>query len=169
MKIIEALKQIKNLQKKSDDLRGKIRQFSAYLSYETPTYTEQNKQVKEWLQAHSDILKEILRLNIAIQKTNIGTNVTIELNGKNVTKSIAEWIHRRRNLANFEKQAWLGLTDKGLREGKIKKSDGETVDVKIVRCYNPVERDNMVASLDSEPTTIDSKLEIMNAITDIIE
>ena len=100
MKIIEALKKIKDLQRKAEDLASKIGQYSAYLNYETPMYPDQKKQVSEWLQSHDDILKEILRLRLAIQKTNLETDVTIELGGKTVIHSIAGWIHRRRDLAS---------------------------------------------------------------------
>ena len=169
MKLIEALKQIKGLQRKADDLREKVATNSAYLSYETPVYGNQPKQVAEWVQAYSDILKEILRLRVAIQRTNLATEVTIELAGKSVTKSIAEWIHRRRDLAKMERDVWASLTDKGLREGKAKQSSGEEVDVTIIRCYSPEERDEKVAQFDSEPSTIDAKLEIVNAVTDLAE
>src|SRR5689334_161771 len=101
MKLIQAMKQLKDLGIKATDLRAKIAQFSADLSFETPMYPDQKAQISEWLQAHSDVLKEILRLRVAIQKTNINTPVTIELGGKQVVKSIAEWIHRRRDLAKL--------------------------------------------------------------------
>ena len=169
MKLIEALKQIQDLQRKADDLRGKIALHSAHMDYETPVYSDQRKQVKEWLQAHSDILKEILRLRIAIQRTNLQTDVTIELGGKGVTKTIAEWIHRRRELAEYECVAWKQLTDRGLKEGRIQESTGQTKEVKIIRCYDPEERDKKVDLYSSEPTTIDAKLEITNAVTDLIE
>ena len=51
MKLIEALKQTKDLKRKAEDLRRKIGQFCAYLSHETPTYADQKKQVAEWLQS----------------------------------------------------------------------------------------------------------------------
>lgn len=38
MKLIEALKQNQDLQKKAYDLRGKVRDNSAYLSHETSPY-----------------------------------------------------------------------------------------------------------------------------------
>ena len=170
MKIIEGLKQIQMLTKKAEDLRQKIGQNSAYLSNETPVYQNQRQQVTEWLQAHSDVLKEVLRLRIAIQRTNLQVMVTIDFgNGTGVTKSIAEWVHRRRDLANSEKAAWNMLTDRGLREGQIKQSTGELVPVTIVRCYDPSQRDTNVSLYDNEPMTIDSKLEVVNAVTDLIE
>jgi len=169
MKIIEALKQIKDLSRKADDLVIKVQHNSAYLSHETPAYVDQKQQVQEWLQAHSDLLKEILRLRVAIQKTNLETDVTIELAGKNVTKSIAEWIHRRRDLAKAEREIWAKLTDRGLKEGLLQQSVGDPILVKIVRCFNPAERDKKIDEYTSEPMLIDSRLEIINAITDLIE
>lgn len=170
MKIIEGLKQIKMLAKKAEDLRKKISQNSAYLSNETPVYKNQTQQVAEWLQAHSGTLKEILRLRIAIQKTNLQTMVAIDF-GQNVivTKSIAEWVHRRRDLAIAEKAGWTALTDRALREGQLKQSTGELIPVTIVRCYDPAGRDSMVSLFDMEPTIVDSKLEIVNAVTDLVE
>lgn len=169
MKIIEALKKIKDLTRKVDDLVGKIKVHSAYLSFETSPYDDQKAQVREWLQAHSDVLKEILRLQIGVQRTNLATEVGIELGGKTVVKTIAEWIHRRREHAHREKAAWEALTDRGLQEGTAKQSTGEVIDVKIVRCYDPKERDEKKELFSSEPMTIDSRLEVVNAVTDIIE
>jgi hypothetical protein len=169
MKLIEGLKKIKDLQRKAQDLRVKVSSHSAYLSHETPVYENQKQQVSEWIQAHSDVLKEIMKLRVGIQKTNIQTLVTIDINGKPVEKSIAEWIHRRRDLAGLEREMWDGLGDRGLREGIIEQSTGEKVEVKIVRCYDPKERDSNREIYTSEPVMIDSRLEITNATTDIIE
>jgi len=169
MKLIEALKQIQELQRKADDIKDKVAKHSAHLNIETPVYTDQKKQVKEWVQSYSDILKEILRLRIAIQRTNLETDVTIELDGKGVTKTIAEWIHRRRDLASREAQVWGNLTDRGLKEGTMKQSTEQLVDVKIVRCYDPEERDKKLSLYQGEPTIIDAKLEVVNAVTDLVE
>ncbi len=169
MKIIQALKQQKDLVKKAEDLRNKIARHSAYLNFETPVYLDQKKQVEEWLQAHSDVLKELLRLRLAVQKTNLETTVTIEIGGNRLTKSIAAWIHRRRDLSTLECSAWEVLTDRKLKEGKISETTGNIVDVKIVRCYSPEKRDSMIEILKGEASIIDQNLEIVNAITDIVE
>lgn len=169
MKLIEALKQTKDLVRKAEDLETKVGGHSAYMNYETPVYPDQKKQVREWVQAHSDLLKEILRLNIAIQKTNLATTVAIDLNGRQVTKSIAEWIHRRRSLAGLEAGCWKRLTDRGLKEGQAKDSQGQLIEAKITRCYDPEERDKKVALYESEPSIVDAKLEVVNAVTDLIE
>lgn len=169
MKIIEALKKTKDLQKKAEDLRVKVRDHSALGDYETPKYKNQRQQVAEWIQSHSDILQEISRLRVAIQKTNFETFITIELEGKNITKCIAAWIHRRRDLADYELEMWQQLTDRGIREGMGKSVSGEPMEIKIVRFYDPETKDKKVAAYSEEPSLIDAKLEIANAVTDLIE
>lgn len=170
MKLIQAMKQIKDLHRKCEDLRNKIGIHCAHASFETPTYGDrQSAQVKEWLQAHEDIVKEILRLQIALQTTNLATSVTIELGGKQVTKSIAEWIHRRKTLAALDSKAWEKLGDKGIREGNGINSMGDKVEVKIVRNFDPTVRDTKLELYRSEPASIDSTLEVVNAVTDLIE
>lgn len=170
MKIIEGMKKIKQLQLKISDLNTKISKYCAIQSIETPTYgSDQNKKIEEWLQSIHDSLKEILRLRIAIQKTNLATNVTIEMGGNSIVKSIAEWIHRRRDLAAIEKCSWDVLTDRNLKEGTITNSQSEKVDVKIVRFFNPSTRDEKIELYRNEPIIIDSTLEVINAVTDLIE
>ena len=170
MKLIEGMKKLKDLSRKAEDMRGKISVNCAHLSVETPTYGDkQREQVREWLQAHEDISKEMLRLRMAIQRTNLATSVSIELGGKGVTKTITEWIHRRRDLAKLDADAWSKLGDKGLKEGFGKNSLGEQIEVRIVRNFDPKERDAKIELYRSEPMTIDATLEVTNAITDLIE
>lgn len=169
MKLIEALKQVKELQRKAEDIRGKIATHCVDMTYETPIYAEQGKQIAEWLQSHGDLAKEVLRLRVAIQKTNLATQVKVELDGKTVEKSIAEWIHRRKDLALMEASCWSKLTDKGIKEGHVQQSNGTLMELKIRRYYDPKERDRKIEIYKSEPALIDAKLEIANAITDLIE
>lgn len=169
MKLIQAMKQTKDLQRKADDLRKLVSIHCADQTIETAMYPDQRKQVAEWIQAHSDVVKEILRLRVAIQRTNLATPVTIELEGKQVTKTIAEWIHRRRDLAKEEQMMWVGLGDRGLKEGFTKTSQGQEIEVKIRRYFDPAERDRRLDALRSEPLIIDSTLEVVNAITDLME
>ena len=169
MKIIEGLKSVKELARKASDLKDKIAKHSAYLSYETPVYPNQKQQVASWLQSYSDVLKEILSLKVRIQKTNLATSVTIELGGVPVTKSIAEWVIRRKDLASLEEASWRALTDRGLREETRRESTGQVTEIKIIRCYEPLERDKKIDVYSSEPSIIDGKLEITNAIQDLLE
>lgn len=169
MKLIEAMKEVKALKLKCEDLRKKVAQYCVRASFETNTYPDQAAQVKEWLQSHSDSVKRVAKLSVAIQRTNLMTEVEIELCGVKVKHSIAEWILRRRELANLEMQAWSQLTDKGIKEGQIKQSDGSVMEIKAVRFYEPALKDAKVEAYRTEPGIIDRTLETINAITDLIE
>lgn len=172
MKLIEAMKKIKGLVEKAADLRKKIQQYAADLDFETPTYgtaDDQKTTVQGWIQSHSDVLKEILHLRVSIQRTNLATQVTIQIGDKSVSKSIAEWIHRRRDLAQLDMTAWAQLTDRGLKEGLAQTTSGGTKEVKIRRYYTPAERDAKIEVYRSEPGLIDATLEVVNATTDLIE
>jgi hypothetical protein len=171
MKLIEGMKLIKELQLKAEDLRNKVKQYCADLDFETPMYPDQKRQVSEWIQAHSDILKEILGLRVNIQRTNLATVVEMELGGKRVSKSIAAWIHRRRDLATSELSMWTGLTDKNLKEGQFLPATSPGVQptpVKIRRYYEPTERDQKTELYRCEPGIIDRTLEVVNATTDLV-
>jgi hypothetical protein len=170
MKIIEAMKLIKELSQKRDDLVIKVKDHCADLDYQTPLYPDPNGQIQKWIQAHSDICKEILQLRTRIQKTNLATTVTIVLDGKEITKTIAEWIHRRKDLAGNELTIWSALNDRGLKEGMLPGPPGkEAVQVKIRRYFDPVQRDRKIELFRSEPGIIDRNLEVINAITDVIQ
>jgi hypothetical protein len=172
MKIIEGMKEIKRLQEKAADLRVKVARHSADLDFETPTYTNQRKQLEEWIQSHRDTIQRIAALRLAVQTVNLRTQVAIELAGKQVTKSIAEWIHWRRDLAKANLELYAQLQDRNaqgqpLREGQMQQSGGTVINVKIRRYYDPAQRDKMMALYKSEPSIIDGHLEVVNATTDL--
>lgn len=174
MKIIEAMKQIRDLQRKAEDLRDKVGKYAADQDLEAPTYgteADQRKQVAEWVQAHGDLIKEILRLRTAIQRTNLATQVDIELDGKHVSKSIAEWIHRRRELSSLDREIFSKAISKAtsVQSGMIRSSSGDLKEVKVRRYFDQAEYDRKIESYRSEPSLIDGTLEVVNAVTDLIE
>jgi len=170
MKLIEALKAIERLQRKGDDIKKLIKDHCATSNLQPPTYAEPDKKISGWLQAHTDIVAEVLRLRIAIAKTNLATMVTIDLgNNKSPSKSIAEWIHRRRDLSKQDHAAWANLTDRGIQNHTAKGPGDAVIEVKIQRHFDPTKRDEMKDMYLSEPSIIDGRLEVVNAITDLIE
>lgn len=169
MKIIEGMKRIKMNDEKVADLQAKIAQNSAALTIETPLYEDAKAKVREWLQSCQDLSQESVRLLIAIQRTNLATQVTIELGGKQVTKSIAEWVWRRRKFAAVDLTTFSKLTDRHLKEGFSAGPTGGQIEMKIVRNYDPADRDKIMAMYREEPSKIDSTLEVVNATTDLLE
>jgi hypothetical protein len=170
MKLIQAMKQLKELTTKADDLREKVKKFCADLTIETPTYPDQRATVAGWIQAHGDVVKRIGELRLAIQRTNLATSVTIELDSKQITKPIASWIHRRRDLATLEGTMWSQLTDRNLKEQNLQTAPGGAVtEVRIRRYFDPAERDAKRELYRGEPSIIDGTLEVVNATTDLME
>ena len=170
MKIIEAMKRVKANKEKIADLQQKIAQYCANLSFETLVYgADTTNKVREWLQSCTDVSQENIRLLTAIQRTNSATQVPITLGDKTVVKSIAEWVWRRREYAALDLKTWQMLTDRNLKEGMGQNSQGSPVEVKIVRHFDPVQRDKMLAMFKSEPHEIDAALEVVNAVTDLVE
>ena len=168
MKIIEAMKRVKANKEKIADLHNKIAGASANLSFETPLYgTETANRLNEWTQACDDLTQENIRLLTGIARTNLVTPVTITLGEKSVTKSIAEWVWRRREYAALDLATWSKMTDRNLKEGTGQTSVGTPMEIKIMRHYDPVRRDKMIAMYKSEPHEIDSALEVVNAVTDL--
>ncbi len=87
-----------------------------------------------------------------------------------MTKPIAEWIHRRKDLAKLDLEMWSKLNDRNLKEGVMSPtSGGPGKDVRIRRYYDPQMRDAAMASYKAEPSIIDGHLEVVNAVTDLIE
>ena len=170
MKIIEAMKRVKLNDEKIADLNNKIAGVSANLTIETPLYGDQTKaRITEWLQSVEDIGRENVRLLVAIQRTNLATSVPIEVGGKTVTKTIAEWVWRRRKYAATDLASWSKLTDRNLKEGFGQSSTGVPLEIKIQRHYDPLKRDEKMAEYRAEPHQIDAALEIVNATTDLLE
>lgn len=127
MKIIEAMKRVKANKEKIQDLQAKLAQFCANLDYETLTYgsaADTSAKITDWLNSCTDLTQENIRLLVAVQRTNNATDVTITLGEKSVTKTIAEWVWRRREYA--------------------------ALDLKT-------------------PHEIDAALEVVNAVTDLVE
>jgi len=171
MKIIEALKKIKDLQRKASDLRDKMAKYSAKMSFEESTYVDQRAKINSWMQAHHDIVMQIENLRERVAKTNIMTPVTIDLHGREITKSIHSWISRRRDLCDLDVAAWMKLTDRNLHDQAIRGTSDPSavVEFRVVRFYDQEERDDKVDKYRSEKTIIDGKLEIVNAITDLLD
>jgi hypothetical protein len=185
MKIVQAIKTIKDIQKQIDDLMGKVHEYSSDEDDQNPVYgsvDEQTKQIASWMQAIRDLNAEIERLDLCIKRTNVVTMVTIKLGDKEITKPIASWIKRgqssigkrgnkRLSLSESDLKAWQILRENtGRSETKVVKGKNqEDIVVKFRRYWDPKKRDEMTKLYSSEPSIIDGVLEEINATTDLIE
>ena len=161
--------------RKMEDLRKKISMYCADLDCMQPTYgsaEEQSKKVSEWLQMHHDLALQLTDLKRKIQKTNLNIPVMIKVGDVDITRSIAEWVIRRREIIDLETQSYSILSDRGLSDRSImmRSVDSDKVKNARVRFYfDASERDKKLEILKNEKESIDKALEITNAITDLIE
>lgn len=169
MRIIEALKKIKYNRSKINDLTGLIAGLSAHMESETHLYPDAAKRVKEYQQSVWDTMKETNDLLLAVQRTNSHHKVTVEIGGVAVTKTITEWIFRRREGIQMENLALRALTDRRLKPTTIKNADGDVALDKPVLHFDPAKRDEKMLALSNEIQLIDSALEIANATLDLID
>jgi hypothetical protein len=63
---------------------------------------------------------------------------------------------------------WNSLTDRNIKEGMVQGPSGDPIELRIIRHYSLEQRDQMKDLFQSEPIIIDSKLEVINAITDLM-
>jgi hypothetical protein len=175
--IVGGMKLRKRLIEKAADLRQKINAHHARLDNTSPTYKTdeaQTKVVAGWLQAHRDITALMEAISLSIQETNLKTKVEVVLDNKPITKSVAAWVLRRRELAPLDLQAILQLNDapenRGLRELSMADPNDKTKlnVVKVVRHYDVVNRDKMKDLFAHEPSRIDAALETINATTELV-
>ena len=169
MKIIEALKKIKANDQKISDLNNRIAANCARKSIETSAYDDPIKTVSGWINSVQDLILDNERLTYLIHRTNVETEVTIEIGDNTITKTIDQWLYRRRNGAVKALQTYQRLSDRGLKSEAMKQTDGTILQIDVVRHFDAAERDKKVDLLTSEPLVIDARLEIINAITDLVE
>ena len=168
MKIIEVMKDLKLIEKKMQANREKISKYSAIVSTERPTFPTENDQRKEvtsLIQANIDLTTEYIRKKCLINKTNDLVNVEIE--GKNYT--ISELLLLKRKLANEMIQTYNSLSD---HQAQMRLRNAPAIDGKpaqVVRMYEEKTRNEGMAFWQELYHTIDSRLEVVNAMTDIIE
>lgn len=170
MKIIEALKKVKMNRSKISDLQNLIRNNAAHMEsgIKSLAYPDPAKKIKEWEQSIHDIQKENAKLLASVQLTNLSTNVTVEIGSNQVTKTISEWIYRRREGVDFD-IATQHAKATSLKQVAIKGENGEIQVDNVIRNYDQGKRDEILMQLSQEKMLIDSQLEIINAVTDLKE
>ena len=97
--------------------------------------------------------------------------VTITMDKKDVTKSIAEWVWRRREYSKIDHKTWSCLSTKNLQTGLSKNSVAGAPDFKLtmVLHFDIEQRDKMIALYAGENHLINAELEVVNATTDLLD
>ena len=168
MKIIEALKKLKVIEKRMEKNKSQITQYASMISTERPIFDTEEKQRKEvssLIQANIDLMKEYLDLKGKIEKTNI--TVKVEMGG--VQYSLSDLLLIKRKMAKAMLSTYEALnTTTGQSKMRHASISGERAP-QVVQLYD--EKDK-IAGLDKWQDlyhNIDSRLEVINATTDLME
>lgn len=179
MKLIEALKNLKTIEKRIDKNCEQIKEYAAYVSGETPAFETEERQrqeVQSLVQANLDLEKEYIRLKRAIEHTNLLTKVVIGskeytiselITIKGATKGKAGAGRFRLNTYNalHPQKALTRLQQVFNQRGGI----DPTNPAKVVPLYREEDKNKALRDWDEFLSAIEGKLEVVNAETDLAQ
>ena len=168
MKIIEGMKRLRVIEKRMESQRNAVTEYASKLSTEMPrfqTKEDQAKEVASLIQSNNDLCAEYLRIKRSIEYTNL--KVSVELQGK--AYSISDLLVVKRKLADRMVATYRALNDTAARDRlrNAPKFDGETPKVEIL--YDERTKLDNIRKWQDLADIIDSRLEVINATTDLIE
>lgn len=166
MKLIEAMKRLKVVEKRIACNAEDVQKYASILSNEKPAFdTEdaQKKEIKSLIQSSNDLVGEYLDLKKKIEKTNIG--VEVEINGKKYT--ISDLLVIKRKLARLVLMNYEALNTNAA-ENKLRHRMTDA-DIKPVQMYDEKFKNEKLREWQDLYDNIDSRLEVVNATTDLIE
>jgi hypothetical protein len=172
MKLIEALKNLKTIEKRIDKNCQQIGEYAAYVSAEPPAFETEERQRQEvtsLVQGNLDLAKEYLRLKTAIEFTNLNTKVSIGQRDN----TISELITIRRTSGKF-----VTMTHNALQATKAlqklqqfyQRNNGVNPlePAKVIPLYSEADKNKALREWDEFYSAIDGKLEVVNAETELL-
>src|SRR4030042_3057063 len=171
MKITEAMKRLKVIEKRMVGNMQDITRYYSAISSEKLLFQTEDKQkaeVRQLIQANSDLLKEYLVLKKKIEKTNL--TITVELGGANYV--LSDLLIIKRKLAKLMMDTYAAIND-SMGEQRLRGASGirdtEGKAPYIVRLYDEKAKNDGRRHWMELYDSIASRLEVINATTDIVE
>jgi hypothetical protein len=168
MKLIEAMKKMRVIEKRMARKMGSINAYAALVSSEKPYFeseSAQKKEVQSLIQANHDLMEEYLNLKRAVEITNLVTTVTIE----GLTESISAFLVIKRKFAQMMVNTYGALNDDAAAQRLRQTPPVEGQRLHVIRLYDEKDKlENMRKWMDIYEA-IDAKLEVVNATTDLVE
>ena len=165
MKLIEALKEQKKINDKIDRNVKLIQKYSSKLSIEKTyfkTNEEQAEEINKLIENNHMLINHYLWLKRCIEYTNI--IIKVDILGK--TCSISDLIHLKRNGISMILDTYAALDD---NDSSLKIDQYEGYAVTIDRFYDEKDKNEKMNYWREFFDSIDSKLEILNATTELID
>lgn len=168
MKIIEALKKLKVIEKRITSNAKDITAYASVLSNEKPAFgteEEQRREVSQLLQSSEDLGNEYLDLKRKIEKTNL--TVEVEMNGKKY--SISDLLVIKRKLAKMMMDTYSALNTQNADHRLMYNKAGQGQMPTVVQLYDEAAKNKKLRSWQEMYDQVDSRLEVINATEDIVE
>jgi len=169
MKIIEAMKGLKLIEKKIDANIEKIGQYSSTVSTERPAFGDekaQEKEVASLVQANTDLVKEYLKTKRTIELTNL--KVTADFGGQ--TYTLSDLLVLKRRLGDKLLATYNALNTKYAdARVRVAQKEADGTPGKVLRHYDEKKKNENLEWLLNMMSNIDARLEVINATTDVVE
>ena len=157
MRILQALKKIKHLDRKKEKNVKRIKRWCSYLTSDgEPPYDLAG--ITNLIKSANDLIVERNRLRHQIHKTN--ATVTVEFQGQEMT--IDELIILRTLTLTSKIEVQKAMRRK-------EKNYGHEKDDKVIMQYDPMLRDKKIDSLECVMDEVDALLDHVNISTELIE
>lgn len=168
MKVIEGMKELKLIEKKIADNATLIREYCGRLSNEMPRLgsdEEQKKKVAELIQSSEDLIQRYLKIKRDIEYTNIMTSV--EHNGKKIT--ISDLLVMKRKLIAISELTYRALDLTKVEDMVRKANSTRANDITVVKFFDENRKNEELSRLMDMKYNLDSRLEVVNAQTELME
>jgi hypothetical protein len=169
MKIVEAMKELKLIEKKISRNVDSVQKYSAQLSNERPYFNTpeaQSKEIQSLVQANQDFINNYLELKGKVERTNL--EIKVEMDGREYT--LSELLVLKRKLANLMASTYEAMNDNSAKKSeRLMMSRGSEKEVRVERFYDEKEKMSGLRKWQDFVDNIDSRLEVINATTDIVE
>ena len=168
MKIIEALKELRLIEKKMTRNHGYIEKYSSMVSTEVPAFNtadEQRTKVASLIQENMDLARRKLELKAQIAYTNLMTYVSIS----GERWSLQNLLDLQRGVLHSIRDTYESLSDHS-GQGRLRNAptvEGRTP--QVVRLYDENTKLTELDKWDTIKEDISSRLEVINAVTDLLE
>jgi uncharacterized protein YjaZ len=169
MKIIEALKELKLVEKKMAANIEDIQKYSSGINIEKSVFgteTEHKREVAGLIQSNLDLAQRYADLKMHIENTNLVTYITID----GLAHSIAQWLIIKRKLGQYYVATYNALNDSvGRNKLKLASRSDDSERIEVVRYYEERDVNEQRRRWRDLIHNIEAQLEIVNATQDIVE
>lgn len=169
MKIVEALKTQKRIEDRINRNNKQITQYSSKLNTEKSYFENeeiQKKEVESLIQSSHDLVNRYLWLKRCIDHTNLNTFIVIDGNKYCIT----DLLNMKRKTIEYILSSYKALNDNLAQNRLISmRQNADAKTIQIERLYDERFKNEKIAYWQDLYDNIDSRLEVINATTDLIE